>query len=313
MTSMYEKLRKMEEVSKQRKISQQRSNEQATPARKPKAKQAFFLPVAHDISTKDDLSIMDIAPFRLSKKHERRNAIIEYELKGARIQIKGGPDGMATVYDYDIVLMMISHLAEQTRLWREGKAQQPDRHFAPRIQDVLHFCQRGNNSQNYKGVEEALARLQNTTCRITVESGDWRRDGGFSLIDGYTVLSRTRTGQVSHVSIGVPNWMYEGVVSHDKPTVLTISPKYFLIDKGIARFLYRFARKTAGQSEAFYSLKELYKRSGSQGVFKKFCFTVRQIAADNSLPDYDLRLEGESKDILWMTRRRNLTTDVTAA
>ena len=67
----------------------------------------FFVPQVHDAPLKDEMNLMDIAPFALSKV--RRDGVIRYELKDSIITIEGGAEvGLATTYDYDIFLSMVS-------------------------------------------------------------------------------------------------------------------------------------------------------------------------------------------------------------
>src|SRR3954451_7553474 len=65
--------------------------------------------------------------------------------------------------------------------------------------------------------------------------------------------------------------------------------------------------EAAGEGEAFYSLPEVHKRSGSKLPPHKFRHAVEQIVADaklDPLPDYDLILEqGERSAILRMRHR----------
>src|SRR3954462_6757402 len=81
------------------------------------AQLAFFVPAIHDAPIKDDMNLMDIAPFALSKTSGE--GVIRYELKDSIITIEGGADvGLATAYDYDILINMISPLAEAVRQFR---------------------------------------------------------------------------------------------------------------------------------------------------------------------------------------------------
>ena len=77
----------------------------------------FFSPSVYDAPIKDDVNLMDVAPFALGKKI--RTGVITYELKDSLITIEGGAEvGIATVFDYDIFLNMVSHLAEEVRRFR---------------------------------------------------------------------------------------------------------------------------------------------------------------------------------------------------
>ena len=56
--------------------------------------------------------------------------------------------------------------------------------------------------------------------------------------------------------------------------------------------------KAAGKTEATYSLKELYKRSGSTQELRKFSYDLREFVTRTlafPMPEYDLSLE-EGKD-----------------
>ena len=81
----------------------------------------FFVPALRDIPVKDGVGIMDIAVFRLSKSQTRKGDLIRYHLPDAVVEVASGPHGMATIYDYDIVLMCISHLADAMRRHHAGR------------------------------------------------------------------------------------------------------------------------------------------------------------------------------------------------
>ena len=264
----------------------------------------FFVPSIYDVPLKDDVNLMDIAPFRLSKRHQNKAAVIKYHVKDAEIEISSGAKGMATIYDYDIVLMMISELTKRAEEWRKGNTPPPDHYFAPNVYEILKFCRRPTKGAAYEDVRSALSRLMSTKIEIVSEKDGMRRADGFNLIDGYTVLSKTKSGRISQVSIGIPNWIYDGVVRDTAPTVLTYNPDYFLLSSGIDKFLYRLARKAAGSTEAVYNLRNIHRNSGSQSSFKEFSRAMRKRVAQNDLPDYELSLvDGRNGASLKMTRR----------
>ncbi len=127
------------------------------------------------------------------------------------------------------------------------------------------------------------------------------------LIARYRVLSRTDTKKIASVEIEAPEWIYREVVEGKKPDVLTVHPDYFLIEPGIGRFLYRLARRAAGQTQAKWSFQSIYERSGSTGTLKKFSENLRKVITANDLPEYDLREEaGQSGPQLIMSHRNAL-------
>ncbi|MFN8683855.1 replication initiator protein A [Paracoccus sp. P2] len=270
----------------------------------------FFVPSLYDVGTKDSRSIMDVAVFRLSKKDKRAGEVIRYELSDGYVEVKAGPDGMASVWDYDLVLMMVSHLTEAMNRHREGRGEKPGRTYRPHVSDILKFCRRGDGGRQADEVEGALDRLKGTTIKNVRErpSANGRRPmrevEAEGLVSSYKVLSYTENGKIASVEIEAPKWLYREVTEGKRPDVLTVHPDYFLIDPGIGRFVYRLARQAAGKSEAKWAFQTVYDRSGSAGKFKEFCRILRNIIEANDLPEYELREEtGQGGPLLVMIYR----------
>ncbi|WP_422110670.1 replication initiator protein A [Burkholderia multivorans] len=275
----------------------------------------FFVPALYDVGTRDNRSMMDVAVFRLSKDKKRAGEVIHYELPDGYVEVKAGPDGMASVWDYDIVLMLISHLTEATNRYREGKGEKPGRVFRPHVSDILKFCRKGDGTRQFEEVEAALARLQGTIIKSVREV---RRDGkramreveSEGLISRHRVVSRTDTGKVASVEIEAPNWIYREITEGKRPEVLTVHPDYFLIDPGIGRFVYRLARRAAGKDTATWAFRTIYERSGSTGTLKKFTENLRKIIATDELPEYTLREVAGKEGPLLVMRHRNAPIEV---
>lgn len=269
----------------------------------------FFIPTLYDVGTRDSRSIMDVAVFRLSKKSRRAGETIRYELPDGLVQVSAGPAGMASVWDYDLVLMAVSHLTEAMNRYREGKGDMPGRVFHPHLTDILKFCRRSDGGKQKDDLIEALLRLNTTHVAVervkNGENGDtYKVFEGEPLISRYKVITNQRTGKPESVEIEIANWMYQEVTSGATPEVLTVHPDYFLIDPGVGRFVYRLGRRAAGKGEARWSFQKLYERSGSAGAFKEFCRILRRIIEANDLPEYDLREEaGVAGPLLVMTSR----------
>lgn len=288
------------------------------PAPPDDAQLMFFVPSVNDAPIKDDFNLMDIAPFSLSRSGGA--GVIRYELKDCIITIEGGAEvGLATAFDYDIVINMISHLAEETRRYRIDEAKGlkpslPPQVYRPAAAEILKFCRRELGGKQYEDLERTLARLHKTSVRITPlknpkSPSDRRVAEEFSLIGRWKVVSRTSTDRIDLVEIEIPTWVYNGVVRPDgKPTILTLNPDYFLISRPIAKFIYRLARKAAGDTTACYSLTELRKRCDAKMPMRKFRKTIEEIvgaAETDPMPDYDLMLEDRGHDLMLHMKRRS--------
>ncbi|WP_367197482.1 replication initiator protein A [Amorphus sp. 3PC139-8] len=263
----------------------------------------FFVPALHDIPVKDGVGLMDIAVFRLSRRQRRNAEILRHETNKAVIEVSSGAYGMATIDDYDIVLMAISHLADAVKRYRQGRGPKPGKVFRPHSAEVLKFRRSTTGGKQYADVERALDRLNTTRIKITGKNRHSRlRDSdGFGLIERYRVVSRTDTGRIGLIEITIPDWIYDGVMTHKTPEILTVNPDYFLIRGGLARFIYRLARKAAGVDTASYSFRSIYARSGSTRQYRKFCFDLRCLIAANDLPDYRLtEIQGQDGPMLHM-------------
>lgn len=274
---------------------------------------SLFVPAIYDAAVKDDLHLMDIAPFSISKN--RRTTMLRYELNDCVVTVDGSAEhGLATVFDYDIFLHMMSYLAEETRRYRidESKGLRPSlppRVYRPSAAHILKFCRRSSGGQQYKNLEAALDRLAGTRLKVVPLQGGKRREVvNVPLIDKYRVVSATANGHIDHVEIYIPTWVYDTVVREKGvPQILTLNPDYFLISLGLGRMVYRLARRAAGRNEARYSITEIHKRSGSPQALPQFTQMLKQLVAHSKLvpfPDYDLDLiEGQSGQLLRMHYR----------
>lgn len=270
----------------------------------------FFSPPLYDVGTRDNRAIMDVAVFRLSKKQLRANTIIRYDLPDGFVEVSSGAYGMASVWDYDIVLMAVSHLTEAMNRFREGKGKKPGKHFRPHVSEVLRFCRRESGGKQYDSVIGALKRLSTTTVYIErtkdAKGTSLLETDGESLIGPVKVLSNAKTGKVEFVQIKIADWMYDEVTK-GTPDVLTVHPDYFLIEPALGRFLYRLARKAAGKDYASWGFATLHKRSGSTSAPKEFNRMLRELIEVNDLPEYDLHEKpGKRGPVLVMIYRASL-------
>ncbi|NAP32618.1 replication initiator protein A [Pseudomonas syringae] len=315
------KIAQMAEVSAERKRAGsgepskvQSTNELDAPVlrRTPKGDEQpdFLVPTLYDIGTRDSRKIMDVAVFRLSKKDHRANQVIRYDLPDGHVEVSSGVHGMASVWDYDIVLMAVSHLTEAMNRHREGKGPKPSASFRPHVGDVLKFCRRENGGKQKNLISSALDRLASTYVTIertrkiknklvTIKEGE-------NLIAKKSVIENATTGKVEFVEFKIADWMYREITEGKTPDVLTVHPDYFLISEGIGRFVYRLARRAAGKTTATWGFRTIYERSGSTGTFKEFSRIVRKLIAAGDFPEYTLKEEDGQMGALLVMTHKNL-------
>ena len=104
-----------------------------------------------------------------------------------------------------------------------------------------------------------------------------------------------------HVMVTLSDWMYRSVVSE---SVLTLHRDYFGLRKPLERRVYEIARKHCGrQAEWRIGLETLLKKSGSTSPRRVFRKMIRDMAAEDGLPDYSLALD-ETDVVLVRARGR---------
>src|SRR3546814_25300 len=129
---------------------------------------------------------------------------------------------------------------------------------------MLRTLKREVGGRAYDLLGNALDRLQSTTVKTNIRSGD-AVETTFSWIDSYSQL-KDRTGNVRGMRITLAKWFYDSVLMEGG--VLAIDPAYFSLTGGRERWLYRVARKHAcrtGTDGIATSLPPLFDTSDAKG------------------------------------------------
>ena len=291
----------------------------------------LFADCIYDLPLRDQQHTMERPFFSLSKS-KRVKPIVYTGRDGegeVTVKIEAVPAyGMATIWDADILIWVVSSLIEKRKKY--GNDDMPRTlHFSP--YDLLKTLRRGTGGDQYHRLREALHRLQSTTIETNLRSLDKprRKTKRFSWIDSWKEEVETETGRCKKMSICIADWLYEGV--HNTNLILEISPDYFLLEGGIERWLYRVARKHAAHQENGFrlSVDTLFNKSGIEDDEKsnnrrKFKSRLKKIVMECNeatedgfrklpkFPDYYLewidKTEGKGSAI-HMTARDRLAPD----
>jgi plasmid replication initiation protein len=246
-----------------------------------------FMAVASDVAVKDQMDLMSRSWFSLTAK---RTDPIEYSFDDRRskrketVRITGTQEhGIATIFDQDLLIFVISQLVEANR-----KGLQASRRVRFTPYQFFAWMDRTPTGSAYQRLRDALDRLRTTSIETTIRSESTRRDRikKFSWISEFATVEDD--GAMSGVEVVLAEWLFESVQSLN---VLTLDKRYFEIAGPVERWLYLHARKaTGGESGQWVeSFKSLYAKSASQQDFKHFANTLRKLAKKNHLPA--LRLE----------------------
>ena len=153
---------------------------------------------------------------------------------------------------------------------------------------------------HWKRLREAFERLAGTRITTNISTGGEETTRGFGLIDAWEIVRKTRSGRMVSVRVTLSDWLFRAIETR---SVLTLSRDYFALRKPLERRVYEIARKHCGRQRAWkISLENLLKKSGSASPRRVFRKMIRDMVAQNALPDYDIRLD--ARDIFHVTPRR---------
>jgi plasmid replication initiation protein len=255
--------------------------------------QDFFLAQIFDAPLKDDQATMEHPMFSLSKTPDLKIRV--YEHNGNTITITPSAAGLATIWDKDILLFTISCLVEA-----QNSGRPISRTVRLRARDLLVYCNRGTSGAEYDALAKAFERLAGTRIRTDITTGKKRSRHGFGLVESWSIVERTTGNRMASIELTLSEWLYNAIVATE---VLTLSSDYFRLRKGLERRLYELARKHCGlQAKFTIGLETLLKKSGATCSIREFRRQIREIAADNVLPDYSLTFDRETDLVTLWTR-----------
>ena len=217
-----------------------------------------------DIPIRDQRDTMERPFFSLAKKP--RFAPIEYHVGDVWVEVSANPKfGIATIWDADILIWASTQITEAL-----DRGMTPSRviHFHPH--NLLKSIRRPTGGEHYLRLRAALDRLTHTAVRTNIRAEGKKKAASFHWLESWTEVTDEKTGETTGMTLTLPDWLFDGILM--KGGVLTIHEDYFLLTGGIERWLYRVARKHAGQQENGwqFTMRQLYEKSGSTSPLLRF-------------------------------------------
>ncbi|MBN9408179.1 MAG: replication initiator protein A [Burkholderiales bacterium] len=254
----------------------------------------LFRALPGDMAPRDAQDLMAFPFFSLAKTP--RIQPIDFRSGGVTVRVEGTREhGIATIWDADILIWAASQIVEARDAGiRTSRLMQATPH------EILTFIGRGTSVRDYQRLKAALDRLQSTTIATSIRETTGRRLHRFSWVNEWKERAGL-DGRPLGIELILPDWFYAGVM--DDALVLTIDPAYFKLTGGIARWLYRLARKHGGkQPQGWqFDFPHLYRKSGSMARTYDFAADLRALVARQALPGYVLgieRLPGDGTELL---------------
>jgi len=169
--------------------------------------------------------------------------------------------------------------------------------------NLLKSIKRGTGGKDYKDLEDALDRLQDTRIKTNhpVGNGLVVQDS-FRIIEKVRIIKDEATGRMLSIQLILSDWLWTAAVERDND-LLEIDPEYFSITSATERRLYEICRKHCGHQPSWNIFMEnLYTKSGSSASYKEFRRMVREIVEKNTMPRYSLSFDAKA-DKFWVRNR----------
>jgi replication initiator protein A len=237
----------------------------------------FFVCDIFDAIPKDDMASMEHPLFSLGTRPDRR--ILHYDHNDAQITVTPSVRGLATIHDKDILIFCISQLMAALNAGR-----QVSRTLHLKAHDLLVATNRETSGDSYRRLRESFERLAGTRITTNIVTGETETTSGFGLIESWEIVRKSRGGRMTQVSVTLSDWLFRAVLSK---SVLTLSRDYFRLRKPLERRVYELARKHCGRQPGWtISVDTLLKKSGSASPRRVFRKMLRDMIAQDHLPDY---------------------------
>ncbi len=254
----------------------------------------FFVADILDWALKDDHTSTEHPFFSLSETPDHR--VRHYERNGLEITVKPSADGMATIWDKDVLIFSVSQLIEAINQGR------PVTH-AVRLEtyDLLVTTNRDTSGKNYERLADAFRRLAGIRIETNIATNGRCIREEFGLIDNWRVVERSPdNSQMVAVELVFNEWLYNAILGRE---VLTLNHDYFRLDGSLERRLHELARKHCGDQQQWtVSLSLLHTKSGSTAPLKKFRQHIKNAAGRNVLPDYALSYQTDTDQVTFVSK-----------
>ena len=269
-------------------------------ARLPQNQLDIFLSAVADAIPKESRELMERAWVSLSSKPRTKPII--HQSGETFVKISSDPGyGIATIFDQDVLIFITSNIIDRINRnepigpWLEFQGY-----------EFFHFVGKTVYSgQTYKDLWGALERLHHTFVETNIRTENMVRHHSFNMLSEIK-QEYMANGHHKLYRIRLPSFFYENI--QNPRNVLSLSKAYFQLTSGVARFLYLYARKSAGNKKNGWteSYESLWAKSGSMATLSEFKRSVHKVLKDDNLPDYTIGLEVGSSLMAPNERRKSV-------
>lgn len=216
---------------------------------------------------------------------------LTYNSDAVSIEVRPSANGVATIYDKEIVLYIASLMAAKLE---QGETVAQD--FVFTAHDLFSVTGSNHSARSYSRLSEALERLQGTQIKTNIEAGGEGEEGFFSwLSEARLHYSKTRSGErrLKAVKVRLCDWLFRAILLDRH--VLNYAAAYFQLGP-IERRIYEVARSTCDDDGLEIDLATFRLQVGYQNPLANFRAALKQIVVADAIPDYRLELVDASGD-----------------
>ncbi|WP_448208223.1 replication initiator protein A [Azospirillum sp. sgz302134] len=242
-------------------------------------------------SVKGERTLMTHNFFSLSR--ERVTKMPPFNDGRVTIEIKSNEDGVATIWDKELLLYCASLIQEKI-----NRGEEPQREINFKANDFLAVTGAYGGGSAYSSIVDALKRLKGTTIttnQFPDEDGSSGEKHSFSWIDDYKFRYTWRNTKsdgkekvLSAIRVELSKTVLDAI---KRGIILTYNKRYFELTSPIERRLYEIARAHCGEQVHGFriGLEKLRQRIGSERDLRKFKADLVDLSERKTpLPDYSL-------------------------
>lgn len=256
----------------------------------------FFIADIFDAAPKSDIASMEHPIFSLSKTPDK--TVHRYERNGVFVEVQPSANGLANIWDKDLLIYVISQLREGIN---RGATPNPIIQF--KAYDYFVATNKQTSGRSYEQLKKSLERLAGTRVITNIETANEEEIDNFGLIVQYKIQRDKTSKHMSSIAVEIPQWLYRAVVSAE---VLTIDREYFRLRGSLERRLYELARKHCGNQSRWTAKTETLKeKSGAKSPLKAFRYQIIKLTKENYLPGYRLSYSSEKDQLTFYNRKGN--------
>jgi plasmid replication initiation protein len=239
-------------------------------------------------TAKNERTLMIFNFFALTK--DRQTELPAVDDGKYRIEVMGTSEGVATIWDKELLIYVASLLKE-----RANRGEEVTRVIQFTAHDYFRLTGTKPSGSAYERLVEGLGRLKSTTIRTNLldEDGEGGEQETFSWLDSVRIKWRKdRNGEkmMQAVRVELSDRLFNTLQKSNK--ILTYDPRYFGL-KPIEKRLYEIARAYCGNQQRGFkmNIEKLRLRVGIQSDLRYFKAELAKISGNmHALPDYGVML-----------------------